>query len=185
MGRLAGQRAYLSGPMDRVADRGRGWREWIIPILQKRGVGILNPLDKPQLYNNFEGDEEFIKLRNHLRNEKRYDELALLIKEHVTQPDLEMIDDCTFEIIYVDVNIHLAGTYHELILGVQQRKPTLIMCEQRKDNVPFWWWGIVDHNYFFSSWGSLIDYLDYVDNSTEKLKRWRFFDYKKVFNENG
>ena len=46
MNRLNNQRVYLAGAMDRVADRGTGWRDNITPFLQDLGVVVFNPIKK-------------------------------------------------------------------------------------------------------------------------------------------
>ncbi len=45
--RLKNQRVYLAGAMDRVADRGTGWRDNITPFLENLGVVVFNPIRKP------------------------------------------------------------------------------------------------------------------------------------------
>ena len=45
--RLNNQRVYLAGAMDRVADRGMGWRDSITPFLESLGIVVFNPISKP------------------------------------------------------------------------------------------------------------------------------------------
>ena len=40
MNRLKNQRVYLAGAMDRVADRGTGWRDSITPFLENWGNSL-------------------------------------------------------------------------------------------------------------------------------------------------
>ena len=47
MNRLKGMRTYLAGAMDRGPDGGAGWRDKIKPLLERMGVIVLNPCDKP------------------------------------------------------------------------------------------------------------------------------------------
>ena len=47
MNRLEGMRTYLAGAMDRVPDGGVVWRDKITPLLESKGVVVLNPCDKP------------------------------------------------------------------------------------------------------------------------------------------
>jgi hypothetical protein len=47
MNRLQNQRVYLAGAMDRVPDRGNGWRDNITPFLERLGVVVFNPIKKP------------------------------------------------------------------------------------------------------------------------------------------
>ena len=45
--RLKTQRVYLAGAMDRVVDRGTGWRDDITPFLEKLDIIVFNPISKP------------------------------------------------------------------------------------------------------------------------------------------
>ena len=45
--RLKNQRVYLAGAMDRVADRGSGWRDSITPFLKDLEIVVFNPISKP------------------------------------------------------------------------------------------------------------------------------------------
>ena len=47
MKRLKGQRVYLAGAMDRVVDRGKGWRQDITPFLESLEAVVFNPILKP------------------------------------------------------------------------------------------------------------------------------------------
>lgn len=178
---LKGSLCYGSGPVDRVPDRGRGWREYIKPKLKELGVGFLNPLKKP-FYGNYVEDDTFVIRRDSLLELKMYDDLAELMKVKVCRPDLSMVDKSDFLIVYIDTDVHMAGTYHELSSAITQRKPTLIMCKQGKQGIPFWWWGVIPHEFFFSSWDELLLYLKQInDGKIEATKRWRFFDMSKVY----
>ena len=43
MNRIKNQRCYLAGAMDRVVDRGKGWRQEITPFLESLGIVVFNP----------------------------------------------------------------------------------------------------------------------------------------------
>ena len=47
MNNLKNMRTYLAGAMDRVPDGGVVWRDKITPLLESKGVVVLNPCDKP------------------------------------------------------------------------------------------------------------------------------------------
>ena len=54
-------RTYLAGAMDRVPDGGAGWRDKITPLLERMGVVVLNPCDKPsEIGKEDEGTREHI-----------------------------------------------------------------------------------------------------------------------------
>lgn len=183
MNRLHGLCCYLSGPMDRVPDRGTVWRDMMIPELRNRGIGVLNPLEKPfyEEGDDFSEDDVFIAKRDQFIKERRADELQHLMRHHVGRPDLAMVDKSDFLIVYIDVDVHMAGTYHELVISLTQRKPTLVVCKQGKWNVPPWWWGVIHHEFYFSSWDELLEYIDDVNEGRKTHKFWRFFDMKKIY----
>ena len=70
--RLKNQRAYLAGAMDRVADRGNGWRDSITPFLESLDMIVFNPIKKPTTI----GIEDFAthSFKKRLKLEKNYDE---------------------------------------------------------------------------------------------------------------
>ena len=77
----------------------------------------------------------------------------------------------------------MCGSYHEAFVAVAQKKPLLIMCQQGKQNVPNWLFGVVPHEHMFGSWSELIEYIHHIneDEEVEDLNRWRFFDWEKVY----
>lgn len=181
--KLKGMKVYLSGGMDRVPDGGVGWRSFISSQMMNMGIGVLNPCDKPI---------KFVEENKHTRKLVRWSkedgcfDVAKGIMKPICYSDLRMVDVADFLIVYIDTEVHLAGTYHELTLGIMQKKPTLIMCEQGKSEIPNWWFGVIPHELMFSSWGELLAYLNKINNGEDDrdLGRWRFFDFKKVYGSN-
>ena len=78
MNRLRNQRVYLAGAMDRVADRGFGWRDSITPFLNDLGVVVFNPLNKPGDLGA--EDDTTHQVKNLLKQSKKYDELSHMMK---------------------------------------------------------------------------------------------------------
>jgi hypothetical protein len=179
MNRLKNSIAYICGPIDALADRGVGWRGPIIEALKKLKVGILNPLDKSVFIDNKISELHTTNRKRALKN-KDYRTYADIMKE-VVRADLAMVDKSDFLIVYIDKDIHMCGSYHEIAIATLQRKPILILCKQGIDEIPPWLWGVVPHEYFFSTTQEVVNYLKYVSKTTKKLKRWRFFDIKKVY----
>ena len=97
--------------------------------------------------------------------------------------DLRMVDIAHFVIMDIDIDVHMCGSYHEAFVAVAQKKPLLIMCQQGKQNVPNWLFGVVPHEHMFGSWSELIEYIHHIneDEEVEDLNRWRFFDWEKVY----
>src|SRR5210317_2467974 len=101
MNRLKKQRVYLVGAMDRVADRGIGWREDITPYLENLGVTVYNPLKKP-IDIGKEDDESFLK-KIEYRTAKDYDKLSEMMKM-IRNVDLRLVDISDFIIVNLNLN---------------------------------------------------------------------------------
>lgn len=179
MNRLNKSCCYISGGMDRVPDGGVQWRSWITPKLQEMGIGVLNPCDKPIDFAHETHDfRERISL---LKEEGKYEQVRELMKP-VCAVDLRLVDIAHFIILKLDVDIHLAGSYHEIVVAIGQKKPVLVMCEKGIHNIPNWWFGVIPYQMFFDNWDNLFEYLKQVDNGeAEHLNRWRFLNWEKVY----
>ena len=76
--RLQGLRVYLAGAMDRVPDRGTGWRDKITPFLNDLNVVVFDPLKKPGSIGI--ENEETHDVKNHLKKVGEYNELSKIMK---------------------------------------------------------------------------------------------------------
>ena len=181
MNRLDKAICYLCGAMDRVPDGGVGWRHWITPMIKDMGIGVLDPSDKPTSFA--QENNEFRDKINLLKLEKKYDTVKKYMR-NVAAIDLRMVDIAHFVIMYMDMDIHMCGSYHEACTAIQQKKPLLIVCKQGKEHVPNWLFGVMPHQHMFSDWFSFLDYLKRVDSGQDRehYNRWRFFDFQKVYN---
>lgn len=180
MGKLQGSLCYLSGGMDAALDGGVEWRSSITPILKSKGIGVLNPCDKP----TFEA-EESITLRkevNEFKASGEFDAVKQIMKPIVAF-DLRMVDICSFIILNINPEIHMCGSYFEATYGVQQHKPLLIVCDKGIHCIPNWMFGIIDSETMFDSVNNACDYLDRIDNGilVPTYKKWKFFDFTKIF----
>jgi hypothetical protein len=176
-GRLNKHRVYLAGPIDHADDDGVGWRKSIAPYLNKMGLTILDPTNKPisQCKWNEIGDE-----KDHIKRLvalKRWDELRNLAKE-IVLVDLRMVEVADFMICYIDKDVHLCGTYDELFEALRRRKPTLIVHKGGKKEMSMWLRGKVNHNFVFETFDALYAYLEALHDGTVEpdYTRWVFFD---------
>lgn len=172
MNRLKGQIAYVSGAIDRAPDLGKGWRDKITPALEKFGITIFNPLEKPIKGAN---ETDFRVNREHWKQNEEWSKLAEVMKE-IRHCDLRLCDKADFGIFYLDLNIYATGTMEELFTMNRQYKPCLVVCEQSKAEIPDWLWGALPEEYMFGSFSYMFDYLRKIDKSKKKLKRWVFFN---------
>jgi nucleoside 2-deoxyribosyltransferase len=177
MNRLENLRCYLAGPIDHAEDDGVGWRKEITKWLIERNVVVLDPCDKPIKNTKYrEIDEEKIKMME-LKSTGRYYELTRRMKE-IVHMDLRMVDVADFVIVYLNPNITMFGTIHELINSLNQRKPTLVVIEGGKKHASNWLYGLMDYNFMFDTFDDVKSFLDQIDNETIEgdLSRWVFFE---------
>lgn len=177
MNRLRNQRVYLAGAMDRVEDRGAGWRDKITPFLEEMGIVVFNPLNKPTDTGLEDHDSHIIK--NKLKFQKRYDELSSMMKT-IRSVDLRLVDISDFLVVNLNLDIHPCGTYEEIFTANRQKKPILIHVEQGKEHAPDWLFGTIPHQMIFSNWQELQSYLIHINSSEniEHHKRWYFFHFQ-------
>ena len=173
--RLLNQRVYLAGAMDRVADRGNGWRDSITPFLEQLGVTVFNPIKKPTSLG--QEDEQTHKHKIELKTNQNYDQLSSVMKT-IRSIDLRLVDISDFLIVNLDLDVHPCGTYEEIFLANRQKKPIIIHMIQGKQSAPDWLFGTIPHQMIFSSWEEIKTYLLSINTNAkiDSHNRWYFFD---------
>ena len=123
MNRLKNTRVYLCGAMDRVPDGGTAWRDEITPLLEGKGVIIINPCKKPIDV----GIEDSVA-REKIEKYKRDGDFDKIRPEFgvIRTVDLRCVDISDFIIVNIDINTHACGTYEEITVANRQKKPILI-----------------------------------------------------------
>ena len=175
MNRVRNQRCYLAGAMDRVKDRGKGWRQEITPFLESLGIVVFNPITKPTEIGLEDHDTHLVKTK--LKKKKRYEELSSMMKV-IRSVDLRLVDISDFLIVNLDLDIHPCGTYEEIFWANRQKKPIIIHMVQGKEHTPDWLFGTVPHQMIYSDWNDIYGYLEHI-NSSENINtynRWYFFN---------
>jgi len=183
MNRLCNTRAYLCGAIDRVADGGEEWRLRIRKNLQHLEINWLDPTNKP--IDIGKEDKESRKIRNQAKTAGNWDLVAEEMKP-IRCVDLRMVDVCDFVVAYIDISVHACGTYEEVYLANRQKKPVLFVIEQGKEETPNWLMAAFPHEYFFSSWEEMYDYLEmvaYDKTYADDKGRWYFFNWTGSENE--
>lgn len=175
MNRLLNQRVYLAGAMDRVVDRGNGWRDNITPFLESLGIIVFNPIKKPTVIG--QEDEETHRLKVKLKQEQNYEKLSEIMKI-IRSVDLRLVDISDFLIVNLDLDIHPCGTYEEIFWANRQKKPIIIHMVQGKHAAPDWLFGTIPHQMIFSSWDEIKEYLGCINSCSEinSHKRWYIFN---------
>ena len=180
MNRLRNTRAYLCGPMDRVADGGVAWRDRVKKSLAKYGVLFLDPCNKPTTVA-----VEDAETRAHINQSKSTGDWDS-VSEHmkwIRRVDLRMVHLADFLIVWLDMDVHACGTYEEITWANQQKKPILIVVAQGKEHAPSWLFGMLPHQFIFSTFDELFQYLDFISSGVinDMLQwsdnRWHIFDW--------
>ena len=174
--RLHKQRCYLAGAIDRVADRGAGWRQEITPFLQNLNIEVFNPLTKPSDIGI--EDKNVSEYKILLKQNQKYDELSELMKQ-IRSVDLRLVDISDFLIVNLDIETHPCGTLEEIFWANRQKKPIIVRMVQGKQNAPDWLFGTIPHNNIFDNWDQIQFYLTHINNNGDQKinSRWRFFNY--------
>jgi nucleoside 2-deoxyribosyltransferase len=161
---------YLIGPIDNASDQGKGWRQMIKKRCAHMNIKFLDPTNKLRgLVKEVDNEQKKIKEYKEVGNWK---ELSLMMKQ-VVRSDLRSIDYADFVIVYVDTDIHMCGSYHEMTVAINQKKPVLIVVEGGKKYASSWLFGVCDYNFMFDNFEDLLKYLRNVNKGKEKLNdRW-------------
>jgi len=176
LNRLANNVCYLIGPIDYAVDQGTGWRRNITKFLVDRKIIVLDPTNKPK--NNCVNDEiQLLPQMKKWRENEEYDKLTKIIKQ-IRHFDLRCVDLASFTITYLDLDIVMCGTWEELFWCNRLKKPCLVMIKQSKQNTPNWLFGTIPHQYIFSTWKELKNYIAHIDESPkiDDDNRWVFFE---------
>ncbi len=176
MNRLAWNRGYLCGAMDRVTDGGIGWRQDLIQSLKHLNILWLDPTRKP--IDIGVEDLENRALRHKAKRAGDFEFVRTQMKQ-IRPVDLRMVDICDFVVVNLDLAVHACGTYEELFWANRMKKPVLIRIEQGVEHTPDWLFGTFPFEMIFSSWDEVKKYLRHIahDPVIDRLNRWYFFNW--------
>jgi hypothetical protein len=176
MNRLALNRGYLCGAMDRVTDGGVGWRQDLIESLRDLKILWLDPTRKP--IDIGVEDLENRALRHKAKRAGDFEFVRNQMKQ-IRPVDLRMVDICDFLVVNLDLHVHACGTYEELYWGNRMKKPALVRIEQGIEQTPDWLFGTLPFEMIFSTWEEVKTYLRHIahDPVIDRLNRWYFFNW--------
>ena len=176
MNRLALNRGYLCGAMDRVTDGGIGWRQDLIDSLRDLKVLWLDPCRKP--IDVGVEDLENRGLRHKAKRAGDYEFVRTQMKQ-IRPVDLRMVDICDFLVVNLDLSVHACGTYEELFWANRMKKPVIVRVEQGIEHAPDWLLGTLPFEMIFSTWDEVKKYLRHIahDPVIDRLNRWYFFNW--------
>ncbi len=176
MNRLALNRGYLCGAMDRVADGGVGWRQDIMDSLKELKILWLDPCRKP--IDIGVEDMENRALRQRAKRAGDFEFVRDQMKQ-IRPVDLRMVDVSDFLIVNLDLDVHACGTYEELYWANRCKKPVIVRVAQGVEHTPDWLLGTLPFEMIFSTWDQVKTYMRHIahDPVIDRLNRWYFFDW--------
>ncbi len=153
---------YLAGPIDFAADKGASYRKKLRKLLKEAGLSshmILDPTQKPlgnlAAYKDFDTEQDFFDA---LVKHKRWDEYEAYIKT-IMHIDLRFVDKSDVIIATVNPDIPMCGTWHEIVVARQQKKPVLLIDPRGKGGASRWAVGLVGHANIFETHEKAISYF--------------------------
>lgn len=146
-------------------------------------IAWLDPTDKPFGLAQEIGEEK--RLLDELTRRGDWDRVAAACQTFVRHDD-RMVDVCDFVVAYVDVRIHMCGTYDEISRARQQAKPVYLIIEGGKAKCPRWLLGKFDHREMFDTVDACIEHLARLDRGELALdERWVLFQRRPTGAANG
>lgn len=171
---LKDMKFFMSGPIDRVSDDGVKWRRMLKSKCKKEGLKIkfLDPTDKPKGIGSEIGDEK-IRIKK-LMSQKKWEQAQNEVKRF-RRYDLRMVDMCHCFIIYININVHMCGSYDELNTAERQNKPIFVIMAdgQSKYEIPTWLVASINEGEVFENIDDLVEHLKLLDNGKITFdRRW-------------
>lgn len=169
---LTGSRVYLAGNIEFTKNAFK-WRHVMSSELKKLGVKVLDPTC-PCFCDQDKEDLDTMAELDKWRDAGNFKPLQKFMRD-VVRRDLRLIDISDFVIFRIEPSKPTFGTVHELVVAASQRKPCLIITNNKK-KLPRWLFGIVDLDLVFESQDLLIGFLRKVNDGKIKVskKYWRF-----------
>jgi hypothetical protein len=174
--RLAFNRGYLCGAMDRVTDGGIGWRRKLITTTKDLKILWLDPTRKP-----IDIGVEDLENRAMRQAAKRAGDFEFIRNQmkQIRPVDLRMVDMSDFLVVNLDLEVASCGTWEELFWANRCKKPILVRIEQGIEHMPDWLFGTLPFEMMFSTWDEVSKYLRHIahDPVIDRLNRWYFFNF--------
>lgn len=174
MNKLKNSTCYLIGPMDDVADRGKIWRDLITPPLLAYNIEVLNPVLKPPDAGVDENPDTYAEIKR-LKETGQYH----LIREKysdIRSFDLRCCDRADFGIAYINMDVHMCGSYEEITTMNRSKKPVLVFAKNGRNRIPNWIYWMLPYQHLFDDMKSLLDYLAIIDrDGKDETKRWKLW----------
>lgn len=171
MSYLKGKRVYLGGPIEHCNAKSN-WRLPVIDRLSQFGLDVFDPFDDPK--------QQWVPCLSKAREEKDYATISQIARDFVHK-DLQIVQKTDILIAQLPKGVPTTGTHHEIFTASELKTPTLLVCPEGKEHIPFWYFGVFkDHDQFFSSWDECYQFLADVEAGKHIGKRRWAYVYGKI-----
>ena len=144
------------------------WRPEPTKILsEKFGLNVFDPHADPK--------QQWVPALTIARANRDFQEMHRIASQFV-QKDMAIVDRTAFGIWRLPYRVPTTGSIEEIISCNRAKKPTLLMCPEGKEFLPFWFHGYKSlGRYMFDSFDQVYTYLEEVQNGLHMTDpRWAF-----------
>lgn len=154
---LKGKQLYLAGPIEHQTDI--NWRlEPTKTLSESFGINVFDPHADPK--------QQWLPALKKAKENLDFDEMSRIARLFVRK-DLQIVQKTDIVVAYLPHDVPTTGTTHEIINSWNYKNPTLLVSD-RKENIPLWYYGFIDHKYMFGSFLDLYQYLWEVEEGKHK-----------------
>jgi nucleoside 2-deoxyribosyltransferase len=168
MGVLDKAVAYLSGPMEFVADHGIEWRRKFIRLVRETDLDIdfIDPTNKPGGEDMQIGENQDYQVM--LQKKGKFKELKKYVHKY-RHYDLRFVDVSDFLVALIDPSVPQWGTSNEVYVAEDQQKPIFLICDGGLHNLPRWLFDVIELHQVFQTVEEVVDQLVMLNNGELEL----------------
>lgn len=176
MGILYKTKGYLCGNLEYEQEGfTKEWRNYFKEKVKDMGITCFSPLDK--VFKDF-GEPETHGFQTHLKDALQRGEYQYVHEKMkvVRDRDLRMVDLANFLVTVINPNIPTIGTIDEVLTGLEQRKPVLMVIPGLGyKGLALWLTSYFKPHWVYDSIDGAINELKKIDSGEIKLnlKYWR------------
>ena len=153
MGILAWKKVYISGPIEHD-NKSFNWRiEPTKVFTELFGLDVFDPFSDPK--------QQWVPDLITAKTNRDFDEMARIARRFVRK-DLQVVQRTDIVVAYLPHGIPTTGTHHEILNSWSYKNPTLLVSD-RKEDIPLWYYGFIDHKYMFGGFTDLYEYFQEIE----------------------
>lgn len=172
----------LTGPIDNASDDGIGFRKHFIKLMEDAGIQAkyFDPTNKPTGGFCEIGEEKRNSIK--LREDGKYEELAKFVHAFRYQ-DMRYVDMCDVLIAYIDPDVHMCGSYDEILRAEMQRKPRMCIIKGGRRRCPLWLFDVFPLENMFDSVEECVSRLALINAGQRKVDPEKWICIKTIYKD--